>query len=203
MASLRPRKSLAKRRLKTVLVNPGLPGGVLADPASPIAETARGLRRSPARFCLPIGSNSTDSVLHSSVGRTSRRLASPRRARFDPFSPSVGSWRVGARRGTSAAHRGSRRGRWRERASPPAKMGRMSRPNSPRRRGRGRRDEARPLSLGSHWRADGAPKAVFRSQQDALRAASGRELESGVTLNVYQCDFCSCWHLGSSAARER
>jgi hypothetical protein len=39
------------------------------------------------------------SVRHSSVGCDSRRLRSPRRARFDPFSPSVESWRVGARSG--------------------------------------------------------------------------------------------------------
>jgi hypothetical protein len=79
----------------------------------------------------------------------------------------------------------------------------MSRKNSPARRSRGGRRESRPLSLGSHWRADGAPKAAFRSQQDALRAANVQQLESGVDLHVYECDFCSCWHLGSSRARER
>ena len=79
----------------------------------------------------------------------------------------------------------------------------MGRRNNPTRRVGARRSEARQLSLGSHWRADGAPKAVFRSQQDALRAANVRRIESGVTLNVYECDFCSSWHLGSSIARER
>jgi hypothetical protein len=68
---------------------------------------------------------------------------------------------------------------------------------------RRRHDEPRPLSLGSHWRADGAPKAVFRTQSDALRAADGRRLEWGDDLDVYQCDFCSRWHLGSSTPRER
>ena len=79
----------------------------------------------------------------------------------------------------------------------------MSRRNLPKRGGRSRRDDRRPFSFGSHWRADGAPKAVFGSQQEALRAANVRRLEAGVTLNAYECDFCSRWHLGSSTARER
>jgi hypothetical protein len=77
----------------------------------------------------------------------------------------------------------------------------MSRRNSPRRRGSRERD--RPFSMGSHWRADGGPKAVFGSQNEALRAANVRRLESGVSLNAYECDFCSRWHLGSSTPRER
>jgi hypothetical protein len=36
-----------------------------------------------------------------------------------------------------------------------------------------------------------------------LRAANVRRLESGVFLNVYECDFCASWHLGSSTPRER
>jgi hypothetical protein len=79
----------------------------------------------------------------------------------------------------------------------------MGRRNLPRRESRPRRDDSRPFSLGSHWRSDGAPKAVFGSRQDALRAANVRQIESGVSLNVYACDFCSRWHLGSSAGRER
>jgi hypothetical protein len=78
----------------------------------------------------------------------------------------------------------------------------VSRRNSPARGARGR-GENRPFSLGSHWRADGAPKAVFRSQQEARRAANVQELESGVTLDAYECDFCTAWHLGSSRSRER
>jgi hypothetical protein len=59
------------------------------------------------------------------------------------------------------------------------------------------------LQLGSHWRADGAPKTGFRSQVDAQRAANVRQIESGTILNAYSCDFCSLWHLGSAQARER
>jgi len=84
----------------------------------------------------------------------------------------------------------------------PGQNGVVSRRNLPKRGSRSRRDDPRPFSLGSHWRADGAPKAGFRSQQEALRAANVRRLESGVTLNAYECDFCSRWHLGSSTARE-
>jgi hypothetical protein len=85
----------------------------------------------------------------------------------------------------------------------PGKNRNMGRRNDPTRGVGARRRDGRRLSLGSHWRADGAPKAVFRSKQDALRAANVRHLESGVTLNVYECDFCSSWHLGSSSPRER
>jgi hypothetical protein len=85
----------------------------------------------------------------------------------------------------------------------PGQNGVVSRRNLPNRKGRSRRDDPRPFSLGSHYRADGAPKAAFRSQQEAQRAANVRQLESGVTLHVYECDFCSRWHLGSATARER
>jgi hypothetical protein len=78
----------------------------------------------------------------------------------------------------------------------------MSRRNPPRRGSRPRRDDSRPFSLGSHWRADGAPKAVFGSRQEALRAANVRRIESGATLNAYECDFCDRWHLGSGGGRE-
>jgi hypothetical protein len=46
------------------------------------------------------------SLHHSSVGCDSRRLRSPRRAGFDPFSPSVGSWRVGAFSGLGGRQNG-------------------------------------------------------------------------------------------------
>ena len=32
---------------------------------------------------------------------------------------------------------------------------------------------------------------------------AGGELESGVALEVYRCDFCSYWHLTSAVGRER
>jgi hypothetical protein len=71
-------------------------------------------------------------------------------------------------------------------------------------RGSGRgRTQARPFSFGSHWRSDGGPKTAFRSQQDALRAANVRHIESGTLLHAYACDFCSHWHLGNASGRER
>ncbi|MGO8860406.1 MAG: hypothetical protein ACLQRH_06520 [Acidimicrobiales bacterium] len=79
----------------------------------------------------------------------------------------------------------------------------MSRRNNAPGRRRYSQEDDRPRGLGSHWRADGAPKTVFRSRQDALRASGGRQLESGVALEVYRCDFCSYWHLTSAVGRER
>ena len=139
------------------------------------------------------------SVRHSSVACDSRRLRSPRRARFDPFSPSVGSRRVGARPSSGSGVNAVLTWHW----GNSRQNGTMGRRNNPSRSARGRPKEVRPFSLGSHWRADGAPKAVFRTQQDALRAASGSQFDTGTVLNAYQCDFCSRWHLGSSGARER
>ena len=55
--------------------------------------------------------------------------------------------------------------------------------------------------LGSHWRADGLPKAAYASQGDALTAALVRRQESGVELNVYRCDVCSAWHMGNPRER--
>jgi len=92
---------------------------------------------------------------------------------------------------------------WHEYGPFPGIMDVMGRRNSPTRGARRGRAEGRPLSLGSHWRADGAPKAAFRSQQEALRAANVQQLESGIDLHVYECDFCARWHLGSSRARKR
>ena len=74
------------------------------------------------------------------------------------------------------------------------------------RRNRPRSDPARshrPLSLGSHWRADGAPKTAYGSQGEALGVADERRQDTGVELSVYRCDFCSAWHMGNAAGRER
>ena len=58
-------------------------------------------------------------------------------------------------------------------------------------------DDHRIAGLGSHWRADGHPKAAYASQGDALTAALVRRQESGVELNVYRCDVCTSWHMGN------
>jgi len=60
-----------------------------------------------------------------------------------------------------------------------------------------RTDENRIAGLGSHWRADGLPKAAYGTQSDAVTAALVRRQESGVELDVYRCDFCSAWHMGN------
>jgi hypothetical protein len=68
---------------------------------------------------------------------------------------------------------------------------------------RGGGDADRPVpGLGSHWRADGLPKASYASQGDALTAALVRRQESGVELDVYRCDVCAAWHMGKPR-RER
>jgi hypothetical protein len=54
---------------------------------------------------------------------------------------------------------------------------------------------------GSHWRADGQPKARFRSEDEANRAGFGYRLEHGTDLGSYQCDVCGGWHLGNSPER--
>jgi hypothetical protein len=59
------------------------------------------------------------------------------------------------------------------------------------------------MNPGSHWRADGAPKTAYRSQQEAMGVADVQRQEFGVDLNVYQCEFCSSWHMGNAAGRER
>jgi hypothetical protein len=59
----------------------------------------------------------------------------------------------------------------------------------------------RMAGLGSHWRADGNPKAAYRSQGDGLTAALVRRQESGVELNVYRCDVCAAWHMGNTRGR--
>ena len=67
------------------------------------------------------------------------------------------------------------------------------------RRGQGQQadDDHRVAGLGSHWRADGRPKAAYASQGDALTAALVRRQDSGVALTVYRCDVCSAWHMGN------
>jgi hypothetical protein len=85
----------------------------------------------------------------------------------------------------------------------------MARRNAPRRGGRrvnkreGQPDNLRPPSLGTHWRADGQPKSAYRSQGEALGVADERRHESGVDLNVYQCEICRSWHLGSFGRSRR
>ena len=44
-----------------------------------------------------------------------------------------------------------------------------------------------------HTNADGSPKRVYGSREEALRAASGRP----VALDAYECRLCGRWHLGS------
>ena len=73
-------------------------------------------------------------------------------------------------------------------------MVRRRTPRSIRRRATG---DDRIAGLGSHWRADGAPKSAYPNQAEALAAANVRWLESGVELNVYRCDVCSRWHMGN------
>jgi hypothetical protein len=60
----------------------------------------------------------------------------------------------------------------------------------------------RQQSHRSHWRADGAPKTSYRSQRDALSVADERRIDAGVELNVYQCEFCSAWHIGSARGQD-
>jgi len=62
-------------------------------------------------------------------------------------------------------------------------------------------DSNRIAGLGSHWRADGHPKAAYRSQGDALTAALVRREKTGVELSVYRCDVCAAWHMGNSRSR--
>jgi hypothetical protein len=77
----------------------------------------------------------------------------------------------------------------------------MARRGGSRRRPRAVGEE-RPLSLGAHWRADGAPKTSYASQREAWAMADERRQDTGVSLNVYRCDFCSSWHLGNDRGRD-
>jgi len=58
------------------------------------------------------------------------------------------------------------------------------------------------MNLGSHWRADGGPKTTYRNQSEALAVAAERRQDAGIDLSVYQCEFCSHWHMGNNAGRE-
>jgi hypothetical protein len=74
-----------------------------------------------------------------------------------------------------------------------------------RRRGRPLRataDNGRPRRLGPHWRADGAPKAAYVTQGEALLVADERRRETGVELSVYQCEVCAGWHMGREPGRD-
>jgi hypothetical protein len=79
----------------------------------------------------------------------------------------------------------------------------MARRNHLKRAGARHQHDDRPLSLGMHWRSDGAPKTAYRSQQEAWSMADERRGDTGVDLNVYRCDVCSGWHLGRSSERDR
>lgn len=77
----------------------------------------------------------------------------------------------------------------------------MGRRKARRHRSSGRSDSAGRGNPGSHWRADGAPKTAYRSQSEALSVADERRDDTGLDLNVYLCDFCSAWHMGSAEGR--
>ena len=51
----------------------------------------------------------------------------------------------------------------------------------------------------------GAPTVPRRrptaSQAEALSVADERRDDTGLDLNVYRCDFCSGWHMGSAEGR--
>jgi hypothetical protein len=59
------------------------------------------------------------------------------------------------------------------------------------------RQSVRPLRL-PHWRADGNPKVRYPSETEANKAAFAFRLEHGTDLNVYQCEYCGGWHMGTS-----
>ena len=60
-----------------------------------------------------------------------------------------------------------------------------------------RRPAHREFALdSSHWRRDGLPKVRYDTQADALSAADDRRNESGSRLSVYECPYCSGWHMG-------
>lgn len=81
--------------------------------------------------------------------------------------------------------------------------GAMARRNHPRNSRRARPSSGRSMSLGSHWRSDGAPKTAYRSQGEAMGVADEQRQDHGVELNVYQCEVCSSWHMGNPGGRER
>jgi len=68
---------------------------------------------------------------------------------------------------------------------------------------RGRKQVRRPRDPDAgggareHWRADGGPKAPYRSVDEANRSALQARLEHGVDLDPYTCGICGSWHLGN------
>ena len=123
------------------------------------------------------------------------RLGAFRRAGFDPYSPSVESK---ARRGASGSGGGGAVG-----------IGARHKQNGAMARRRRARFEVRPPDDGGrrrpgpHWRADGAPKAAYLTQGEALSVAEERRRETGVELGVYLCDHCGGWHMGSRESERR
>jgi hypothetical protein len=77
----------------------------------------------------------------------------------------------------------------------------MGRRKARRRNPPARSDTAGRFNPGSHWRADGAPKAAYRSQAEALSVADERRTDTGLDLSVYRCDVCSSWHMGNAEGR--
>lgn len=60
------------------------------------------------------------------------------------------------------------------------------------------------LSLGgTHWRADGAPKAGYMSEAEARLEANRLWIEERIDLSTYQCEFCGAWHMGKSSLEDR
>jgi hypothetical protein len=45
-----------------------------------------------------------------------------------------------------------------------------------------------------HTNADGTPKRVYGSREEALQAAVTRPVE----LDAYECRLCGRWHLGTT-----
>jgi hypothetical protein len=78
----------------------------------------------------------------------------------------------------------------------------MARRTTPRNGRRRASSTERPLSLGSHWRSDGTPKTAYPTQSHALSVADEQRLDFGIDLSVYQCEYCSSWHMGNAAGRE-
>ena len=63
-------------------------------------------------------------------------------------------------------------------------------------------DGGSPRRLGPHWRADGAPKAAYVTQGEALSVADERRRETGVELSVYRCEVCAGWHMARDTGRD-
>jgi hypothetical protein len=61
----------------------------------------------------------------------------------------------------------------------------------------------RPVPRASgHVRADGAPKAAYRTRAEALSAAQLAWTLERAELDAYRCDLCHQWHIGRSSALE-